>query len=71
LLNGYQHLTIERHDGKAIVAKWDVLQQIKNEVAGEEAYAVEIFPAEDQVINEVNRRHLWVLPEPLAVALKK
>jgi hypothetical protein len=59
------HLTIERLDGEPIIAEWDVIQQIKNEMAGEDAWAIEIFPAESEVVNEINRRHLWVVPEEL------
>ena len=33
--------------------------------------AVEVFPADDQVVNVANMRHLWVLPEPLPFAWEK
>lgn len=57
------HLTVERLDGAPIVAEWDVLQAIKNEMCGEEIIAIEIFPAESQKVNEINRRHLWIVSE--------
>lgn len=55
------HLTIERIDGKSIEADWDTIQKIKDEMLGESVYAVEIYPANDSIVNEINRRHLWVV----------
>jgi len=40
---------------------WDELQRIKNEVGYGDADAVEIYPADDDVVNVANMRHLWVL----------
>ena len=57
------HLTIERHDGKPIRCGWDTLQRIKNEALGEDVHAIEVFPAEKDVVNEVNRRHFWAVPD--------
>jgi hypothetical protein len=56
------HLVIERYDKQPITVEWDVIQAIKNEAVGEEFCAVEIYPPEDMVVNEVNRRHLWLVP---------
>ncbi len=61
--NGYLHIAIKRVDGQPIVASWDVLQAIKNDIAGQEAYAVEVFPEVDRTVYEENMRHLWVFPE--------
>jgi len=41
---------------------WDELQAIKNEVVGEDAQAIEIYPAASDVVFEVPMRHLWVVP---------
>lgn len=57
-----QHLIIRRHDGAEIAASWDVLQQIKNDMVGSEVMAVELYPPESEVVNEVNWRHLWIVP---------
>lgn len=57
-----RHLIIKRHDGKSIKVSWDVLQEIKNDVLGEDALAVEIFPASSEVADEANWRHLWEMP---------
>ena len=58
----YQHLKIRRYDGGEIVSPWDLLQLIKNEVAGEDAFAVEFYPPTAAVVNEANVRHLWIVP---------
>lgn len=42
---------------------WEELQQIKDECGFGNHTAVEIFPAEEDVVNVANMRHLWVLPE--------
>lgn len=45
---------------------WDELQRLKGECGYGAAWAVEIFPASDQVVNVANMRHLWVLATPPA-----
>ena len=55
------HLIIERNDGQSIEADWDTIQLIKNDVLGEDVCAIEIYPASSNVVNEINRRHLWVV----------
>lgn len=62
------HLVIERIDKQPIRAKWDVLQQIKDDILGEDVCAIEIYPPIQDVVNEVNRRHLWAVPEELVAA---
>lgn len=42
-----------RHD-------WRDLQRIKNEVVGPQYDAVEIYPAEDKLVDTSNQYHLWV-----------
>lgn len=42
---------------------WDELQRIKNEIGLGQAWALECYPADAQVVNVANMRHLWVLPE--------
>lgn len=60
---GYtRHLIISRHDGKEINVTWDVLQEIKDSVLGKDVLAVEIFPPTQEIVNEVNWRHLWEVP---------
>lgn len=56
------HLEIE-HDG---TATWADLQAVKNDVWGEDALAIEIYPPARRVVNgnsaEFHYRHLWRWP---------
>ena len=56
------HLTFKRND-RAAVRDWRHFQAIKNEVAGPEREAIEIFPPESELVDAANEYHLWVLPE--------
>lgn len=56
------HLAVRRHDEGEITG-WDDLQRIKNELVGRSRVALEIYPHEDEVMNQSNMRHLFVLPE--------
>ncbi len=62
-LGPINHLKVRRHDGKTNCLTWDELMVIKNEMLGEDACAIELFPCECDVVNEANIRHLWELPE--------
>jgi len=50
---------------------WDDLQRIKAECGRGDQYAVEIYPAQQDVVNVANMRHLWVLKEPPVFAWRK
>lgn len=50
---------------------WDELQSIKRQVGLAEYMAVEIYPADKDIINVANMRHLWVMRDPLPFAWKK
>lgn len=54
------HLWIKRHDGKPVT--WAEMQRVKNELAGEALTAIEVYPPVDQLVDEANMYHLWVLP---------
>ena len=56
-----QHLVVKRRDGKAGIS-WDHLQELKDEFLGTDTHAVEFYPSADQVVNEINARHLWEVP---------
>lgn len=62
-------LTVNRtaaaRDGWRQEISWDDLQAVKNAVGFGNSQAVEIYPAEVDVVNVANMRHLWVLPEKL------
>lgn len=42
---------------------WDELQRIKNETLGPDVWCVEVYPAQDDVVDVSNMRHLWPLDE--------
>lgn len=50
---------------------WDELQRIKRECGYGDADAIEAFPADRDVVNVANMRHLWVMAEPVACAWRK
>ena len=42
---------------------WAELQRIKNDVAGPDRQAVQVFPRQSELVDEANMYHLWVLLE--------
>ena len=62
------HLNIRRRDG-GLFKDWRHLQEIKNQIAGPEREAVEIYPAESRKVDTSNKWHLWVFPEGVKVEL--
>jgi len=56
------HFSFKRND-RAAIRDWRHFQAIKNEVAGPDREAIEIFPPEDELIDAANEYHLWVLPK--------
>jgi len=50
---------------------WDDLQRLKRECGYGDADAIEIFPADMDVVNVANMRHLWVMAEPVEFAWRK
>lgn len=59
--DGSMHLSFKRND-RAAVRDWRHVQAIKNEVAGIDREAVEIYPIETNLVDAANEYHLWVLP---------
>lgn len=53
---------VQRHDDKPIPGHWRELQNIKNELFGREAKAIEFYPPESELIDTANIYWLWVLP---------
>lgn len=53
---------IRRHDEHPIHS-WSELQRIKDELAGADRTAIEVFPAQRDLVDVANLYHLWVLPE--------
>jgi hypothetical protein len=54
------HLSIKRYD-KAPIHNWQHLQQLKNDICGEEREGMEIYPAMSRIVDTCNQYHLWVL----------
>jgi hypothetical protein len=44
---------------------WGDLQRVKRECGRGDLDAVEVFPADRDVVNVANMRHLWIQPHPL------
>ena len=57
------HLSFKRNDREAF-HDWRVAQWIKNEICGEEAEGIEIYPAESRRVDTSNQYHLWVFITP-------
>lgn len=53
------HLSIKTND-RAAHHDWRDLQRIKNELCGDEAEAVELYPAESRLVDAANQYHLFV-----------
>lgn len=41
---------------------WDELQEVKREAGFGDATAIEVYPPDDEIVDEVRMRHLWVMP---------
>ena len=57
-------LDIKRNDDKDGIT-WDELQKIKNECGFEDKDAIEFYPAEKDVINNGNFRHIYIFDDKL------
>lgn len=74
---GYTRLSINRaaYDAKsgrwADGITWDQVQQIKREAGYGECWAVEVFPADAELVNVANVRHVFLLPEAPAFAWRR
>ena len=53
-----------RGDRWAERISWDELQRLKRECGRGDQWAVEVFPPDEQVVNDANMRHLWLIEEP-------
>lgn len=57
-----EHVTIQRMGGFGDIS-WADKQEIKNELFGERATAIEVFPDVRNLVDICDVYHLWVLPE--------
>lgn len=61
-----KHLSVKRNDREPI-HDWRDLQEIKNMICGESWEGVELYPAEDRLLDEANQYHLWCFPLRLPI----
>lgn len=69
LANGVVHYAVSSLS--QIRPTWWEMQRIKNELAGEAATAVEVYPPQSEVVDEANMFHFWVLPDGLPFSLRE
>lgn len=55
------HAGIKRNDG-APVHNWAHFQRIKDEIFGFDRTAIEVYPAQDNLVDDAHMYWLWVLP---------
>lgn len=56
---GVRHLAVSSLSGKRLT--WPEMQRIKDELAGLDATAIEVYPPRDHVIDGADMFHIWVL----------
>lgn len=56
------HLMVSHRKGQKISDHWQFLQQVKNEIMGQDRLAIEIYPPTTDLVDQVNAYHLWVFP---------
>lgn len=70
-----QRLTICRtsHNGDSWdeLITWDELMQCKRQCGRGDRDALEVYPADKDIVNVANMRHLWLPAEPVVFAWRK
>lgn len=64
------HLSIRNID-RSPARDWRDFQRIKNQLAGPEWEAVEIYPAESRKVDGANQYHLWCFPFRLGIGFNE
>ncbi|SDR11222.1 hypothetical protein [Pseudovibrio sp. Tun.PSC04-5.I4] len=67
LATGVRHLAITSLSGNR--PSWPEMQRIKDELAGPEATAVEVYPPKEEIVDGANMYHLWIVTAPLPFTL--
>ena len=62
LKDGWVWLSI-KYFKKEVNPSWRELQDIKNNICGEDREALEVYPPEEHIIDTLNHFHLWVMPK--------
>ena len=57
-------LMIARHDRGKILRDWQHFQNIKNDIAGPDCEAIEIYPRQSGVVDKGNEYHLFAFRNP-------
>jgi len=68
LRDGNAHLAISSLSG--VRPSWREMQRIKNEILGEQAVAIEIYPPAAEMVDEADMFHIWgglVLPPDFTI----
>ncbi len=66
-INRVRHVNSRWVDG----ITWEDLMFVKRGIGRGDLWAVEVFPPDDEVVNDANMRHLWLLPDPPKFAWRK
>jgi hypothetical protein len=69
LKNGIRHLAVTSLSQER--PSWWEMQRIKNEIAGEDATAVEVYPPQTEVVDGADMFHIWVVTGPLDFGFKR
>ena len=64
---GVVHFAVSSLTG--IRPSWHEMQRIKDELAGPEKTAVEVYPPKDEIVDGSDMFHIWVLPGKLPFGL--
>jgi hypothetical protein len=67
LENSVRHLAVSSLSG--IRPAWHEMQRIKDELAGCDKTAVEVYPPAAEIIDQADMFHIWVLPGALPFSL--
>lgn len=66
-VTGIVHLAVSSLSG--VRPTWPEMQRIKDEIAGPDATAIEVYPPKADVVDEADMFHLWVLRGKLPFGL--
>jgi len=65
---GITYLSIKRLDLEPI-HDWRDLQEIKNQICGKDREGLELYPAEDRVVDTANQYHMFVFGKEHGIPL--
>lgn len=57
--------------GRSNRIPWDDLQRLKRECGRGHLDALEVYPAEEDLVHAANHRHLWIMPHKVPFAWRK